>query len=98
MRVLVGARYRDMPPFKAVTVDALSRLALRDRGMGYIVEMLLRAHALGLRVVEVEVGSRVRRAGQSKVSGTLTGTLRAGAKITTTIVRHALAGAARRRS
>jgi glycosyltransferase involved in cell wall biosynthesis len=96
MRLFVGARYHDMPPFKAVTADALSRLALTDRGMGYIVEMLLRAHALGLRVVEIEVGSRARRTGRSKVSGTVVGSIRAGTKITTTIVRHAVAGARRR--
>jgi glycosyltransferase involved in cell wall biosynthesis len=90
MRVLVGADYTDMPPFKAVTTPALDRLALTDEGMGYIIQMLLRAHSLGLRVVEVEVAHRPRRAGRSKVSGTVSGTLRASAKIVSAIVRHAL--------
>jgi glycosyltransferase involved in cell wall biosynthesis len=90
MRATVGARYRDMPPFKAVSMEALDRLALTDRGMGYIVEMLLRAHALGLRVVQVDVAWRVRRAGQSKVSGTISGTVRASAKIVSAIARHAV--------
>jgi glycosyltransferase involved in cell wall biosynthesis len=89
MAVTVGARYRDMPPYKAVSVDALDRLALRDAGMGYIIEMLLRAHALGLRVVEIEVACRARRTGASKVSGTIRGTARASVKITTSILRHA---------
>jgi hypothetical protein len=93
MRLTVGARYHDMPPFKAVSADALDRLALRDDGMGYIIEMLLKAHSLGLRVLEVDVAWRARRAGQSKVSGTVVGTVRASAKITWAIARHALAGA-----
>ncbi|HEY8089470.1 MAG TPA: glycosyltransferase family 2 protein [Polyangiaceae bacterium] len=92
MRRLLGARYRDMPPFKAVSADALDRLALDDAGMGYIIQMLLRAHALGLHVVEVEVGCRPRLAGVSKVSGTLVGTVRASAKILWSIGRHALRG------
>ncbi len=91
MRVAVGARYRDMPPFKAIRRDALDLLGLTDDGMGYIIEMLLRAHAQQLRVVEIEVKCRARRMGTSKVSGTLAGTLRASAKITTAIARHGLA-------
>jgi glycosyltransferase involved in cell wall biosynthesis len=96
MRLAVGAQYRDMPPFKAVSVEALDRLGLRDRGMGYIVEMLLGAHALGLRVVEVDVRWRARRAGHSKVSGTVRGTVRASVKILSAIGRHGLQGALRR--
>lgn len=92
MRLTVGARYQDMPPFKAIRVDALDRLDLCDPGMGYIIQMLLRAHTLGLRVREVEVACRKRRTGESKVSGTVRGTVRAGAKITTSILRHAILG------
>jgi glycosyltransferase involved in cell wall biosynthesis len=91
MRIAVGARYHDMPPFKAIRRDALDRLALSDAGMGYIVEMLLKAHAMELRVLEVEVKCRARRTGSSKVSGTVRGTLRASAKIVSSIARHALA-------
>jgi glycosyltransferase involved in cell wall biosynthesis len=90
MRIAVGARYGDMPPFKAIRMAALERLALRDAGMGYIVEMLLKAHARRLRVLEIEVKCRARRAGTSKISGTIRGTLRASLKITTSIARHAL--------
>jgi glycosyltransferase involved in cell wall biosynthesis len=96
MRVAVGARYRDMPPYKAVSVHALDRLSLGDEGMGYIIEMLLRAHSLGLRVVEVEVAWRARRAGHSKVSGTVAGTVRASVTIVSAIGRHGLQGALRR--
>jgi glycosyltransferase involved in cell wall biosynthesis len=88
MRLAVGARYHDMPPFKAIRRDALDALALRDTGMGYIIEMLMGAHRLKLRVVEVPVRCRARRGGKSKISGTVIGTLRASVKITTAIARH----------
>jgi glycosyltransferase involved in cell wall biosynthesis len=90
MRLTVGAPYHDMPPFKAITMEALERLALSDPGMGYSIQMLLGAHRHRLRVVEVEVTCRARRAGMSKVSGTLGGTLRAAVKITGAIAWHAL--------
>ena len=89
MRLAVGARYHDMPPFKAVRMATLDALDLRDAGMGYIIEMLLAAHRRGVRVVEVEVKCRARRTGESKISGTLVGTLRASVKITTSIAWHA---------
>jgi hypothetical protein len=96
MRVFVGARYSDMPPFKAVSAAALDRLALDDRGHGYIIQMLLRAHTLGLRVREVPVRCRVRRSGASKVSGTLRGTVRASVKIVGSILVHGVRAPRRR--
>jgi hypothetical protein len=77
-----------MPPFKAITRSALDRLELGDRGHGFTVELMLKAHAHGLRVVEVPVRCLRRSAGRSKVSGTVRGTLRAGMKIVATIAWH----------
>jgi hypothetical protein len=89
MRLVTGARYTDMPPYKAMRMSALRALALRDTGHGFTVELLLKAHALRLSVREVVVRCRRRRGGASKVSGTLRGTVRASLKIVTTIVRGA---------
>jgi hypothetical protein len=60
---------------------------LRDRTFGWTVEMQLKAARAGLRVREVPVRYR-RRVGVSKISGTLTGTVKAGAKILWTIARY----------
>lgn len=90
MRWLTGARYADMPPFKAVSRAAFDTLGVSDTGHGFTIELLLRAHARRLRVEEVPVTCRPRAAGRSKVSGTLAGTVRAGAKILFTIGRHGL--------
>jgi len=80
MRLLFGARYTDLGPFRALRVESLRSLAMADTGFGWTIEMQLKAHSRGLRVVEVPVRYRAR-VGTSKITGTLTGTLRAGAKI-----------------
>jgi hypothetical protein len=49
--------------------------------------MQLKALAKGLRVVEVPVSYR-RRVGVSKITGTVSGTVKAGAKILWTIARY----------
>lgn len=88
MNLLAGTRATDLGPFRAITADGLRRLGMQDRNFGWTVEMQLKAAARGLRVMEVPVDYR-RRIGRSKVSGTLSGSLRAGAKILGTIARHA---------
>jgi glycosyltransferase involved in cell wall biosynthesis len=88
MNRLIGTAATDLGPFRAITVEALRRLAMRDRDFGWTVEMQVKARRHGLRVSEVPVDYRPR-IGRSKVSGTLGGSLRAGAKILSTIARHA---------
>jgi glycosyltransferase involved in cell wall biosynthesis len=90
IRLLHGFRYSDLGPFRAIRFASLGALGMRDRGFGWTVEMQLRAVRVGLRVVEVPVRYRPRHGGRSKVSGTLWGTLGAGAKILYTIAAHAL--------
>ncbi|PYQ16915.1 MAG: UDP-glucose--dolichyl-phosphate glucosyltransferase [Acidobacteria bacterium] len=91
MNRLIGTRATDLGPFRAITAAALRRLDMRDRGFGWTVEMQVKARRRGLRVREVPVDYRPR-IGRSKVSGTLSGSLRAGATILGTIARHALGG------
>ena len=90
MNLLIGTRATDLGPFRAITRGALARLGMRDRNFGWTVEMQVRAARRGLSVVEVPVDYRPR-IGRSKVSGTLTGSVRAGTKIIGTILRHAIA-------
>jgi len=93
MNVLFGTRATDLGPFRAITAQALRRLEMRDRTFGWTVEMQVKAALAGLRVVEVPVDYRPR-IGQSKVSGTLSGTVRAGARILGTLARYKLQRAA----
>jgi glycosyltransferase involved in cell wall biosynthesis len=89
MNLFIGTRATDLGPFRAITSAALGRLGMRDRSFGWTVEMQVKAARRGLRVVEVPVDYRPR-IGRSKVSGTLSGTFRAAAKILGIIARHAL--------
>ena len=91
IRLVWGVRYTDLGPFRVIRRDALARLGMRDETWGWTVEMQVRAARLGLRVAEVPVGYR-RRIGTSKISGTLSGTIRAGWKILWVIGAEALGG------
>ena len=82
-------RYTDLGPFRAIRARSLRQLAMADTNYGWTIEMQIKAIRAGLRVAEVPVGYR-RRIGQSKISGTITGAARAGAKILWTIFRYAL--------
>lgn len=71
-----GTRLRDLGPMRAARRDALLALGLRDRRFGYPLEMVLRAARAGWRIGEIDVPYRPRT-GDSKVTGTLGGTVRA---------------------
>ena len=79
-----GTTYRDLGPFRAVRRSALDRLGMTDVTWGWTIEMQVKAAEAGLRVVEVPVRQRPR-VGQSKISGTVAGTIRAGSRMLATI-------------
>ncbi len=88
IKVLHGADHTDLGPFRALSWAALQRLQMADEDYGWTVEMQVKAARLGLRVTEVPVSYHRRRAGESKVSGTVRGVAGAGTKILWTIFRH----------
>jgi glycosyltransferase involved in cell wall biosynthesis len=85
--LLYRHRYTDLGPFRAIRRDLLDRIGMRDRRYGWTVEMQVRALQLGARVTEVPVRYR-RRVGKSKISGTVTGVLKAGWWILYTIFKY----------
>ncbi len=91
MRWCFGVRFTDLGPFRAIRREALERLQMHDQAFGWTVEMQAKAARARLRVVEVPVRYRPR-IGRSKISGTLSGTVRAGVTILATIVRIAMVG------
>jgi hypothetical protein len=86
IRWLFGHRYTDLGPFRAIRWRALEALQMRDRAFGWTVEMQVRAVQRGLRITEVPVRYR-RRVGRSQITGTVSGTIRAGHGILGTIFR-----------
>jgi glycosyltransferase involved in cell wall biosynthesis len=76
LRRRTGLRLTDLGPMRAARRQALLELGIRDRRFGWPLEMVLRAAAADWTVREVPV-SYLPRAGRSKVTGTVRGTLRA---------------------
>lgn len=66
----------DLGPMRVARRQALLELGLRDRRSGWPLEMVLRAAHAGWTIVDVPVAYH-ERAGRSKVTGTVRGTLRA---------------------
>lgn len=91
IRLLWRVAVTDLGPFRAVRVDALQRIAMRDRRFGWTVEMQVRAIQEGLLTVEVPV-RLLPRVGRSKISGTVRGVIGAALGIFGTIGRLWWAG------
>jgi hypothetical protein len=81
-----------MCAFRAIRADALARLDMREMTYGWNLEMQMRAARAGLRILELPVPYGRRLAGQSKVAGTLRGSLKAGVRISATFARIACEG------
>src|SRR6516165_5184111 len=88
--LLYGARYTDMCALRAIRRDTLLKLGMREMTYGWNLEMQMRTARAHLRVREIPIDYRCRIAGESKVAGSLSGSLKAGAKILSTFARIAL--------
>lgn len=87
LRLFHDARFTDLGPFRAIKLDTLLALDMRDRTYGWTVEMQVKAAKHKIWYTEVPVTYR-KRIGISKVSGTVKGTVLAGYKIIGTIFKY----------
>jgi len=87
IRLFWGFKYTDLGPFRAIKYRDLLALNMIDKNFGWTVEMQIKALQKGLRIVEVPVRYR-KRIGKSKITGTFSGTVRAGVKIIYTIFKY----------
>ena len=76
VRRRTGLDVGDLGPMRAANREQLLALDLRDRRFGWPLEMVLLAQRAGWRIRSVPV-SYHKRAGRSKVTGTVRGTIRA---------------------
>ena len=67
----------DLGPFRGLRYAQLRQLNMRDKRFGWTVEMQVKAIQLGYHYAEVAVSTR-KRLGESKISGTVRGTIGAG--------------------
>lgn len=87
MRIFWGVKYSDLGPFRAIRFDRLLDLKMQDENFGWTIEMQIKAFQHKLKITEVPANYRCR-IGVSKISGTVSGTFRAGYKILYTIFRY----------
>jgi glycosyltransferase involved in cell wall biosynthesis len=73
-------RFTDLGPFRAIKYSSLQKLNMQDRNFGWTVEMQIKAAKQKMKCIEVPVSYR-KRIGESKVTGTIKGTVKASAKI-----------------
>jgi glycosyltransferase involved in cell wall biosynthesis len=97
MRLLYGVRYTDMCAFRAIRRDALLGLGMRELTYGWNIEMQMRSARAGLRILELPVPYHCRIGGTSKVAGSLSGSIRAGARIMATLARVSMQSRRERR-
>lgn len=84
INIFWGIRYTDLGPFRAIRLDKLIQLKMKDKWYGWTVEMQIKAIKNKLKIKEVPVSYR-KRIGKSKVTGTFKGTLMASTIILKTI-------------
>lgn len=89
IRALYDYRFTDLGPFRAIRYETLLALDMCDRDYGWTAEMQAKAARAGVRATEVPV-SYHRRIGTSKITGTVKGTVLAGWKIISTILKYRL--------
>ena len=89
MRWLFGIKYTDLGPFRAIDYQSLCSLEMIDENFGWTIEMQIKAARANLKTIEIPVPYRCR-IGESKISGTITGSMRAGYKILYTIAKYGL--------
>lgn len=85
---LFGESFADLPPFRAIRFSSLLELEMDDRNWGWTLQMQIRAARAKLRIEEIEVAHRRRTEGRSKISGSLTMSIRVGAKMFYTLARE----------
>ena len=84
---LFGGKYTDLGPFRALRMNTLDQLQMVDTNYGWTIEMQIKALKQKLRILELPVPYR-RRIGQSKISGTVAGSIKAGTKILYSIWKY----------
>lgn len=87
IRIFWGFRFTDLGPFRAIRYKSLMQMDMKDKDFGWTVEMQIKAIMNKFRIVEVPVRYR-KRIGQSKITGTIKGSVKAGIKIIYTILKY----------
>ena len=88
MRLFFKSKFTDLGPFRAIKYSTLQSLNMVDKTYGWTVEMQLKILKKKISYTEIPVRYK-NRIGVSKVSGTVKGTIMAGVKIISWIIKYA---------
>ena len=87
MKLFFNSKFTDLGPFRAIKFRTLLHLKMKDPTYGWTIEMQLKILKQNYSYKEIPVKYR-NRIGVSKVSGTLKGSIFAGVKILTWILKY----------
>jgi glycosyltransferase involved in cell wall biosynthesis len=86
--LLYGVHIHDIGSFRAIRAASLEVLHMQEMTFGWPVEMVVKAARTRYRIVELPIHYRRRSHGQSKVAGTITGSIKAAYYMLSTTLRY----------
>ena len=89
LRRRFGLTMTDLGPYRAIWRELLLELEMQEFTYGWPLEMIIKTARRGKSILELPVTHRPRFAGQSKVSGTLRGSILSGYRFFSVMVRYA---------
>lgn len=90
LRRLYGVSVTDLAPYRAVTADLYTHIEMTEMTFGWPIEMIIKAAELDATIAEVSTTWDPRRHGESKVGGSVRGSLLAAANLMNVMLRHKL--------
>jgi glycosyltransferase involved in cell wall biosynthesis len=91
IHLFYGVHLHDIGSFRVIRCSALESLQMNEMTFGWPVEMLVKAARAHYRIIEQPIHYRRRSHGQSKVAGTLVGSVKAAYYMVSTTLRYARA-------
>jgi glycosyltransferase involved in cell wall biosynthesis len=76
LSILLREKITDLGPFRAITLEALRDLKMKEKLYGWTVEMIVKAVQKDLKILEVPVKYR-KRIGKAKISGGVKSSIKA---------------------
>lgn len=89
MSTLYDVEVTDLGPYRAIRTELLTSLGMTEMTFGWPTEMMVKSARCNAQIVEVPVTWQVRNAGESKVSGTIRGTVLAAWYLLSVTFKHA---------
>lgn len=88
LRRRFGLKLTDLGPYRAIRRELLLELEMQECTYGWPLEMIIKTAQRGRPIVELPVTYRQRFAGQSKVGGTLRGSILSGYRFFSVMLRY----------